>query len=57
MSTDIITTGEETEVTLEIEAEEVLGLQRIGIDEASLAGFGNVVAPGSCSSCVGSLCM
>lgn len=47
---------EETEETPEVEAhaaEEVLGLQGISIDEAGREGL---VAPGSCSSCAGSLC-
>jgi hypothetical protein len=53
---DIKITSEDTEGKPKDEAQEVLGLQQIGIDEASLAGFANV-APGSCSSCAGSLCM
>ena len=56
MLNDIKVTSVEIEGKPEADAQEVLGLQRIGIDEASLAGFANV-APGSCSSCAGSLCM
>jgi hypothetical protein len=33
-------------------ASEVLGLQEIGVENAN----SGVIAPGSCSSCVGSLC-
>ncbi|MBM9508898.1 hypothetical protein [Actinacidiphila acididurans] len=63
MADDNEPTTEETEESPEVEAhtaetaEEVLDLQGISIDQESRAGFTSPGQAGSCSSCVGSLCM
>jgi|GEM_PF-5689698 hypothetical protein len=44
---------EETAPEVEAHSEQVLGLQGISIEEESREGL---IAPGSCSSCAGSLC-
>jgi hypothetical protein len=56
MADEIEPTTEQDETAPEVEAhsEQVLGLQGISIEEESRENL--MVAPGSCSSCAGSLC-
>jgi len=49
-----VETPEDDAPEVEAHAEQVLGLQGISIDKETQEGL--MVAPGSCSSCAGSLC-